>query len=62
MGAVDEGGPWHIVNRVDGKHAGPFTTELDCVMARSIGRPSWANAIDMDAATFERHLAAGSAR
>lgn len=51
-------GPWHIVSRVSGKHAGPFTAELDCVMARSIATPDWSTGIAMDRETFDRHLAA----
>lgn len=50
-------GPWHIVNRMSGKHIGPFTTELDCWFARSIATPDWATGIDMDKATFDEHLA-----
>lgn len=49
-------GPWHIVSRSLGTFAGPFSTELDCVMARNIAGPDWANGIDMDKATFDTWL------
>lgn len=52
-------GPWHIVSRVSGKHIGPFSTELDCSLARAIATPDWATGIDMDRDAFDRHLAAG---
>lgn len=50
-------GPWHLVNQVTGKHCGPFSTELDAQMARSIATGSWHNAIAMDRETFDAHLA-----
>lgn len=53
---ADNTGPWHIVSRVTGKHLGPFSTEMDCVLARAMGHPDWASGIDMDRATFDRHL------
>jgi hypothetical protein len=49
-------GPWHIVNRLTGKHHGPFSSELDCVMARAIATPDWSTGIDMDREAFDRHL------
>lgn len=45
--------PWHIVSRTRGTFTGPFSTELDCVLARYIAGPDWANGIDMDKATFD---------
>jgi hypothetical protein len=54
---MDDGrGPWHIVSRVTGLHMGPFSTELDCAMARTIATLEWKTAIDMDRETFDRHL------
>jgi hypothetical protein len=49
-------GPWHIVSRSTGLHVGPFTTELDCVMARSIARNDWQDGMDMDREAFDKHL------
>jgi len=53
---ADNRGPWHIVNRMTGKHHGPFSTEWDCAMARAIATPDWATGIDMDNEAFTRHL------
>jgi hypothetical protein len=47
---------WHIVNRLTGQHIGPFSTELDCALARSIAGPGWANGIDMNRKAFNKHL------
>lgn len=51
-------GPWHLVSRSTGRHAGPFSTELDCVFARSIAREEFTNSVAMDDSTFTAHLAA----
>jgi hypothetical protein len=48
--------PWHIVSRTLGKFAGPFSTELDCVFARSIATPDWSTGTDMDKARFDAWL------
>jgi hypothetical protein len=53
---AEKRGPWHIVSRTSGKHAGPFTTELDCVMARSIARDEFRDGTDMDDYQFNLHL------
>lgn len=54
---AEKRGPWHIVSRHTGRHAGPFTTELDCAMARSIATDEWRDGIDMDDKAFTMHLA-----
>lgn len=53
-------GPWHIVSRVSGKHLGPFSTALDCALARSVAGPEWVSGTDMDRVAFARHMAGGS--
>lgn len=53
---TDTRGPWHLVSRTTGKHHGPFTTEFDTAMARSIATPDWSTAIAMDRETLRRHL------
>lgn len=56
MAKKNDDGPWHIVSRVSGKHIGPFSSQMDCVFARSIATPDWATGIDMDRDTFTQHL------
>jgi hypothetical protein len=49
-------GPWHIVSRTLGKFAGPFSTQMDCMMARTIATPDWATGIEMNKADFDKWL------
>lgn len=49
-------GPYHIVNTFSGKHVGPFTTELDCLMAKSIATPDWTNGKVLNQKDFEEHM------
>lgn len=54
----DYKGPYHIVNQTTGKHLGAFTTEIDCLLARTLSNEfSWRTATIMDKATFAEHLA-----
>ncbi|SKN58095.1 Uncharacterised protein [Mycobacteroides abscessus subsp. massiliense] len=52
-------GPFHIVNRLNGKHVGPFTTETDCALAKTIATPDWTTGIVMDKKQFKKHLERG---
>lgn len=58
-GCTDEAdrGPWHLVSRMTGRHHGPFTTEVDCVMARAVATPDWSTARALDRVAFEAWLA-----
>jgi hypothetical protein len=47
-------GPFHIVNRLSGKHVGPFTTESDCALAKTIATPDWTTGIVMDKKQFKK--------
>jgi hypothetical protein len=51
------GGPYHIVNKFAGKHLGPFTTESDGILARSLSdQMSWRTAEVMNYETFKAWL------
>lgn len=49
-------GPFHIVNRLSGKHIGPFTTETDCALAKTMATPDWITGIVMDKKQFKKHM------
>lgn len=50
--------PYHIVNALSHKHLGPFSSELDCVLARTIDvfGLGWLTAEVMDKDQFDAHL------
>ncbi|HVQ84671.1 MAG TPA: hypothetical protein VMS84_07955 [Mycobacterium sp.] len=51
------GGPYHIVNKFVGKHLGPFTTELDGILARTLSDDmSWRSAEVMNYEAFKAWL------
>jgi hypothetical protein len=51
------GGPYHIVNKFAGKHLGPFTTELDGILARTLADDmKWRTAEVMNYDAFKAWL------
>jgi hypothetical protein len=51
------GGPYHIVNKFVGKHLGPFTTQLDGILARTLAEDmSWRTAEVMNYEAFTAWL------
>ena len=51
------GGPWHIVNKIVGKHLGPFSTQLDGILARTLADDmSWRTAEVMNHKKFQDWL------
>lgn len=49
-------GPYHIINSVTGRHIGPFTTDIDAALARSIGTEGWPNAKTLNKKEFDEYL------
>lgn len=51
-------GPFHIVNSRTGKHLGPFTTELDAAMAKTLDviDSGWFDGKTMDREQFKQHM------
>lgn len=58
MGEKERKPPFHIINRHSGKHLGPFSTEIDAALARSIDTMGlgWSNGDVLDRREFDNHL------
>lgn len=48
--------PYHAINIVTGKHMGPFSSEIDSALARSMGTDGWRRGKDMGANEFQAWL------